>query len=387
MIEYKDILDILKIRFGSLRLTVLKNLASITYAFLILSRGGRSGNGRISLSAIARALYGGGTQKSRFKRLSRFLNNKFFTPEAMIIYLVYLVIGSTRGGLIPVVVDQTTIGGVEVLMGGLLYFGRILPIGFSCFVYEKIYKSQNVIELGFLSLIMSAFSNGLRPVFIMDRGYGKVNLIKELNNLGGLYIIRVRKKVIVWINGKPKALSGLRYKKGKIVRYSNILYRKDDGVLLDLIIYRGTNFADTWYLVVPAGSFSIFPADEVVKLYRERMQIEQGFRDWKTHLGVRGLKLKVDRDIRLNRLLLSLSVVYIILLLLGICSFARANRKRFEVKRGKERHGTKDTMSVFTIAIAILSCVEMEEEIKKQLKNIIMALRSKSVLSIKDVLS
>ena len=31
-------------------------------------------------------------------------------------------------------------------------------------------------------------------------------------------------------------------------------------------------------------------SDVVVALYRERMQIEQSFRDFKTHLGMRGLK-------------------------------------------------------------------------------------------------
>ena len=33
------------------------------------------------------------------------------------------------------------------------------------------------------------------------------------------------------------------------------------------------------------------------------MRIEQGFRDGKTHLGVRGLKLESNRAVRLGRLL------------------------------------------------------------------------------------
>ena len=47
------------------------------------------------------------------------------------------------------------------------------------------------------------------------------------------------------------------------------------------------------------------------------MQIEQGFRDWKTHLGVRGLKLESNPAVRMGRLLLAFALAYICLLLLG----------------------------------------------------------------------
>ena len=46
--------------------------------------------------------------------------------------------------------------------------------------------------------------------------------------------------------------------------------------------------------MVPADSAVQLPTDDVVALCRERMHIELTFRDWKTHLGVRGLRLEVD---------------------------------------------------------------------------------------------
>ncbi len=380
MIQYGEILELLRLRF-SLRLSILKNLATITYAFLRLSSGGRSGNGRLSLSAIARSLYAEGLQKSRFKRLSRFLSNRLFTPEVMIPDIVRFVFGGMGGEMfIPVVVDQTTIGGVQVLMAGILFSGRVLPIGFSCFVYEKIKRSQNILETGFLELISGSFPLGKLPVFIMDRGYGRLQLINALNIIAVPYIIRLRSNVIVWLKGKAIALSRLRYKEGRAIRYSRVLYRKDRAEVVDLIIYRGRGFKEVWYLVVP--SWWDLPADEVVELYRERMQIEQGFRDWKTHLGVRGLKLKVNRDERLNRLLLSLSIAYILLLLLGISSFASKVRRRFESPRRKPRHGTVNTLSVFTLAIAMLSAIEIFDDVIKQLTEIINALKVKSALSL-----
>jgi hypothetical protein len=374
----------LKRRFkgAPLRLSILKNLASITYAFLSLSKGGRSGNGKLSLSAIARALYAEGTQKSRFKRLSRFLNNKSFSPSVVIPQLIFFVMGMPKEAFVPMVVDQTTIGGVQVIMTGLLFSGRVLPVGFICFLHEKIYKSQNFLEAGFMTLLRSVFPSGHKPIFIMDRYYGRVQMIRVLNTIKGFYIMRAKSNVIMWIGGRARALSRFKYKAGKPVRYSNVMYRKDRQEAVDLVIYYEKGFKDVWYLLVPVKSEGVLRTEEVVRLYRERMQIEQGFRDWKTHLGVRGLKLQVNPDVRLNRLLLSLSIAYILLLLLGASSLGVSLRRRFESKRTKPRHGTVNTMSVLTLATAMLSMADIYPRVLRQLIDIIKALSLSSVLEL-----
>lgn len=74
-------------------------------------------------------------------------------------------------------------------------------------------------------------------------------------------------------------------------------------------------------------------ADEVVALYREHMHIELTFRDWKTHLGVRGVRLEVDAAPRLGRLLLALSVAYILAVLLGAGPLTARVRAHVEVLR------------------------------------------------------
>jgi len=381
---YEELLDLLKSRLGDcrLRLSILKNLASITYAFLILSRGGRSSNGKLSLSAIARSLYAEGTQKSRFKRLSRFLNNSFFKAEVIVPYLIYLVIGPSGNCFIPVVIDQTAIGTVQVIMAGILFSGRVIPIAFACFLWENIYKSQNVLETGFLTLIMGSFPDRHKPVFIMDRAYGRLQLIEALNRMHGLYIVRAKRNVIVWIGNKAKSLARFSCCQGKAVRYKNVMYRKDRKEPVDIVIYFEQGFKEIWYLIVPPGSEAILPTEDVVKLYRSRMQIEQGFRDWKTHLGVRGLKLKVNRDIRLTRLLFALSVAYLLLVLLGTSSLGKSLRPRFESRRTKPRHGTVRSLSVLTLGSAMLAASDRFPEVIKQLLTIIRQLKTFSALSL-----
>lgn len=383
-VGYNEILDLLKSRLRDfhLRLSILKNLAAVTYAFLALSKGGRSGNGKLSLSAIARSFYAEGTQKSRFKRLSRFLNNRLFTAEVIVPYLIYFVIGISQDRFIPVVVDQTAIGSVQVLMAGVLFSGRVLPIAFACFLHEKIYKSQNRLETGFLTLIMGSFPCRQKPVFVMDRAYGRLQLIQALNRINGLYIARAKSNVIVWIGNKAKSLSRFSSKQGRALRYSNVIYRKDRKEPVDIVIYFQKGFKDVWYLIVPAGSEAILSTKDVVKLYRSRMQIEQGFRDWKTHLGVRGLKLKVERDIRLTRLLFALSVAYLLLVLLGASSLGESLRTRFEIRRTKPRHGTTRSLSVLTLGTAMLAAADRLPEVIKKLLWIIRRLKTSSALSL-----
>ena len=80
------------------------------------------------------------------------------------------------------------------------------------------------------------------------------------------------------------ALGRFKINPGQLLRYS-VLYHSQKKEPLDLIIYFGKGYQDPWYLLVPSGTS--LTAEEIVELYAKRMSIEQGFRDWKTHLGGR----------------------------------------------------------------------------------------------------
>jgi hypothetical protein len=91
---------------------------------------------------------------------------------------------------------------------------------------------------------------------------------------------------------------------------------------------------------------------EVVDLYARRMSIEQGFRDWKTHLGVRGLVFYCENPApRLTRLLLGFSLAYLLCLALGASGEAPAVRAFVEIPRRQPRHGTRRTLSSLSIEI------------------------------------
>jgi hypothetical protein len=84
------------------------------------------------------------------------------------------------------------------------------------------------------------------------------------------------------------------------------------------------------------------------------MQIEQCFRDWKSHLGLRGLHPQVDKSQRLLRLLMVFTLAYLLVLLLGQDPLAEKARPYFETPRRCPRHGTCKVLSALSVALYLL---------------------------------
>jgi hypothetical protein len=348
----------------------------MTYAVLCAMGAIRGGNGTLSLSALARCLPTQGTQKTRYKRLGRFLSNKHVDAEGMVPALTQTVLGFKRKKkrFVPVLVDQTDVAGVPTIMAGVIFRGRVLPIGFCCVEYRKMRRSLNTLETALLTLLIAALPAGTQAVFTADRAYGRYQLICALNALGQMYVLRCKSKVVLWHGGKKRFPKEFRAPWGTPVRYANLRYRKNGKEPVDLIVYRERPFKETWYLLVPAGSEKTLPTEEVVRIYRSRMRIEQSFRDWKTHLGVRGLKLQSNPAVRMGRLLLALAFAYICLLLLGSHEWVQANHLWFETLRRSPRHGTQRTLSVLSHAMLFLASPDLAREAWTLLLDIIDAL-------------
>lgn len=351
---------------GLVRITILKNIALLTHSLLTLFQGARGGNGWLSQAAVARCMPLEIGPKARQLRFFRFLTNQRVVPETLIPLHVALVCGlqSVRERL-PMILDQTTIRGIPTLLIGLVFEGRVLPVAFSCFTYRMLQKSQNILEHALIVAVMSCFPVESRPLLIMDRGYGRVSLLQHLVQEGIPFLVRAKKNVLVYYRGQAKALSRFSVRTGQIQSYC-VLYHSKKKIPLRLIIFRGKGYQDTWYLLIPR-QIPLSPK-QIVDLYARRMSIEQGFRDWKTHLGVRGLVFYCENPApRLTRLLLAFSLSYLLCLALGASGDAPAVRAFVEIPRRKPRHGTRKTLSSLSIGILRLSLPRFADQAYKDL--------------------
>jgi hypothetical protein len=361
----RRLMELLSLYHGVIRVTILRNIALLTYALLTLFHGARGGNGWLSQAALARCLPLNTSAKGREQRLYRFLANPRLTPEVLIPLHVALVLGIQASGSIPLILDQTTVRSIQTFLIGAVFEGRVLPVAFSCFTYRLIRKSQNVLEQSLIVTVMSCFPPETRPLLILDRGYARVALLQKLAQAGVPFLVRAKKNVVVYFQGQPRALSRFPYQPGQIQRYT-VYYHSRAKEPLDLIIFRGLGYKETWYLLVPKAFGR--HEKEIVDLYAKRMSIEQGFRDWKTHLGVRGLVFRVsDPAPHLTRLLLAFSLAYLICLGLGATEEAQQVRTFVEIPRHKPRHQTTRTLSALSIGILRLSLPRFAPKAHKEI--------------------
>jgi hypothetical protein len=225
-IEYDELLrkllKVLLVYRGMIRVTILKNIALVTYALITLFHGARGGNGWLSKAALARCLPLGTGPKEREQRLYRFLDNLRLTPEILIPLQVALACGTKLRERLPMILDQTTIRGIETLLIGLVFEGRVLPIAFSCFMKKCIHKSQNILEHSLILAAMSCFPVEFRPLLILDRGYARVSLLIDLREEGIPFLCRAKRSVMVYLQGQAKGqtLGRFKIKPGQLLRYS-----------------------------------------------------------------------------------------------------------------------------------------------------------------------
>jgi hypothetical protein len=292
----------------------------------------------------------------------------------MIPLLVALACGTRLPEPAPLILDQTTIRGIPTLLVGLVFEGRVLPVAFSCFSHRLIRKSQNILEHALIQAVMSCFPPQERPWLIMDRGYARVGLLLQLGLEGIPFLVRAKKNVLVYWQEKAMLLGRFPIKVGRIDRYA-VRYHSQKKEPLDLIIFHGKGYKEPWYLLVPAQT--PLSAEAIVALYAKRMSIEQGFRDWKTHLGIRGMVFVDDNPApRLTRLLLAFSLSYLLCLALGHSLPSQQIRAFVEIPRRTPRHGTTRTLSALSIGIVRLSLPPFAQAARRELQTIIQYLHA-----------
>lgn len=357
--EIEDFAEVLRRKldehFTSMSKPILKNMAEAIIALVILFRLTKGWYGRMTLSGIARCMKTNGRVKIRYKRLDRFLGNEKFQINDTFLGLLHLMREKKSKGFLPTLIDQTAVGDVQVILASFPHEGRSIPVALETFEYGKIGFSQNQIEKDFFVRLQKTLGEENRLLFIMDRGYANVKYIADFNESELLHIIRGCGNVRVEYREKGKCyrtgLGRLPHRQGEAKRYTNVLYHGQQKVLVDIIVYRERGFKEPWFLVVPPESEEILSTEEVVEWYRCRMKIEVTFRDFKSLLGVRGLRLEVNKAKKIGRLLICLAIAYALMIAMGDSDLGRQFRKQIEVLRKRRRHGTRRTLSVLSIAL------------------------------------
>ena len=283
------------------RITQVRNFARLCWAIFLRRT--------TVISELARAFKRPRRHSYRLKRMWRFLSNPRFNFQAVMdaVCLYNLAMALAAGACKAVLIDITFLSdGLAILAAALAWQGRAIPVCMWAFQRDNPQRSQNT-----LTHQMLAHLKGLLGSFVVvgDRGFGHSWTIECCLRLGLHFVLRIRDEVLITAGGRRgPAKSFLPPSDGRRF-YPNALYHGQKKLRVNFIAIRKGRA--TWLLVTSLSDFR-----RAVRLYEQRMQIEETFRDFKSTLGLSRLRLRGVG--RLQVMLVALMVVYSFLFRSGV---------------------------------------------------------------------
>jgi hypothetical protein len=297
---------------------------------------------RLTLTEIGRRFGGGSQLRHRIKRADRLLGNGHLQREAKGIYMALarrLLVGVAEP---LIVIDWSALKedqSLHLLRASLPVGGRSLTL------YEEVHTQRNLgnrqVQHRFLRQIKALVPASVEPIIVADSGF-KVPFYREVERLGWRWVGRVRgrdylklksrwrscKRIFAeaasapralgigeWVRSNPLRATFVLVRKPKLGRRAKTASGKRSRSKQSLQAAR--NAREPW-LLVASTRLADWPAKRLVKVYRQRMQIELSFRDTKSQHFGEGLECSASRGAgRYTVLVLIASLAAILLWLVG----------------------------------------------------------------------
>src|SRR5688572_20270253 len=295
---------------GCLRLSQVKTLSILVAAAMRVER--------VSLGNIGRVMLG--RAKHQVKRCWRFVANERVEPSCAMKGVVAALVKKRKKPLL-VSLDWVDVRGFNVLMAAAVLKGRSVPLCWaSCAgtTYDG-HKSRNAFEERLLLVLRSMVRGKASGILLAIRGSGPTVSPRFCRRHKFSYVIRIKSDVWVKCASYDGNLFDYPVKKGICKLLRGVAYRKSNPVTQNVVVrwVRGLpeKRDECWFLMTDLDAG---PA-RISDLYRQRMTIEELFRDHKSKRNGWSLRdTQVSTPERLDRLLLILALAYLLLVGLGL---------------------------------------------------------------------
>lgn len=276
----------------------------------------------------------GGRADSQRRRLQRFLQRD--QPLAAFFQAwTDSVVKAVGGRVLVLVVDETKLRAqVGVMVVGLVYEGRCIPLAWRCYKANdgQAYPAEGQVALivELLQQVKAGLPAG-RPVRVLaDRGIGtSPQLMRGIMALGWTFLFRVTKQSkIVLPDGQAVCFYDQVAQPGDSYSASGQVFKRRGRVPACVRVLWGQRAHERWALVTNDPRLTGWE-------YAQRMWIEEAFRDLKSH----GWHVEASADFtpeRMERLWILLVVAYAWMLLLG----AALEAQRLTAGRQRRADGT-----------------------------------------------
>lgn len=335
---------------------------------------------RVSVTYLGRGLksYSKTQKKHDIKRADRLIGNPYFHSERVCFYsyMAEKLIGDERHPI--VLIDWSPIDGqgmFQVLRASIPMGGRGLTL-YEC-VHPESELNTGTAHQSFLDKLASVLPEGCQPIIVTDAIY-RTPWFKAVEQKSWYWIGRVRGRICLsndgenwnmayqWFKqaklGHSKYLGSMLYGKTAQFECHGVLHkRKSKGRKAKKkrggISQRTTDKThekdarEPWLLVFKLPEKYMNNPLTVVKLYSQRMQIEENFRDTKNNkLGI-GLETANSKCAkRFDNLLLIAALILFLLWCVGYTAVLKG--RQFSLQANTTRH--RAVLSVITIAREII---------------------------------
>ena len=327
----------------------------------------------LSLSRLARALTGSSTYKASLHRVDRLIGSARVVQETQVVAAALLRVLTRTPQPLLIAVDWSPVapGGAFVELRAVLTrqgMGRGLTI------YQQVYPEAKLgnarAERALLRALHAWVPPGVPVTVITDAGFRRP-WFAAVERLGWSWIGRVRAGVCVSREARHwcDASQWFARATGKATRWSDCWLSKEHRFACDFVLYRGRVVGGKRYGRVGHGSTAKarreaqarshepwllahcqrlrkLRAEEIVALFRNRMQIEENFRDSKSVPLGHGLEVSQSRSaLRLQALLLIGTLAGFLLWHIGQLAEAEGLHRRFKATTREKRE-----VSIVTLA-------------------------------------
>lgn len=276
---------------------------------------------RLTVTALGRSIESSVNQKHNIKRSDRLLSSSRLGEESFEIY------SSITNQIIKTPRPLILIDWAHIDEGKKFYLLRAAtPVdGRSLTLYEEVHtvktKEKPKTHKQFLDNLKKVLPLNCKPIIVTDAGF-RVPWFKQVLLQGWDYVGRVRNREMVfledtWIPGKSLYLEA----SSKPALFKSAQLSRSNPLNCSLVLYKGKSkkrkcltrtgkiarsrrslvsaarAREPWLL---ATSLSTNTPDQIVKIYRTRMQVEEAFRDLKNSRA--GMALEFSGTYLLNRM-------------------------------------------------------------------------------------
>lgn len=328
---------------------------------------------KLSVTELGRGINLPIQERSAIRRADRFVGNRKLHKELNAIYRknVELLVGSKQRP--KIIADWTHIPNTKnhALRAALVGKGRALTL------YEEVYSEKKLgnvkIEKDFLEKLKKLLPEGCKPIIITDAGF-RNPWFKKILDLGWDYVGRIRgtqqynagkgwlkcKDLILKATRKVRCIEKVILCKGNALTShlfllkektkSKIKRAKKKGGGKDAREY-SRSAKDGWLLASSLPGSNWLLINRVIKIYKMRMQIEEGFRDLKSsQYGFGFEKAHSKNRERIKILLLVAMIASLIAWLVGYAAEENKWHYQFQVNSIK----TKRVLSLFYLGCQVI---------------------------------